>query len=74
MHTFKLLFITIALISVINSHKFFAENNFICTLCKESMKLIKIGELEKLENVLNKFPKAMHLFEHKDNHLAAMTL
>ena len=52
----KNLVIFLAIFGCVISHKFFAETNFICRTCKESMKLIKNGEYERLEMLLKKIP------------------
>ena len=38
-------------------HPFFAENNYICELCKSVVDLAGKGEADKLEKLFEQFPK-----------------
>ena len=44
----KTAIILLAILGTCFSHSFFAESNFICRLCEESIKLIKNKEFEQL--------------------------
>ena len=68
----KILLVVFAVIGLTVSHQFFAENNFICKLCEESMKLIKQEKFATAELLLKPYAKAMHLLLHKNKHLEAM--
>jgi hypothetical protein len=70
----KNLVILLAVLGCVASHKFFAETNFICTTCKESMKLIKNGEVDRLAGLLKRLPKAYHLVENSMEHYQTMKL
>ena len=66
--TMKLIIILVAFIGLSSAgHHFFAEQNLMCSLCKESLKLIKAEKFETLKMSLEQFPKAQELIEnHKD--------
>jgi hypothetical protein len=63
----KLAFFLLALCGLsLAGHPFFAEQNLICKLCQESLKIVKEGEFSKLENMVFHFPHMINMIvEHK---------
>jgi len=52
-------FVTAAIAAVAAStkvHQFFAENNYICELCKTVVDYAKDGKVEKMDEIYEQFP------------------
>jgi len=54
----KLLILVLAILGTSFAHEFFAEENFICRLCTESMKLISQEKFTTLKKLLEPYPAA----------------
>ena len=57
MRTVALISALVAAVSAERAHEFFAENNYICELCKNVVELARDGKDSDLDALYEQFPK-----------------